>query len=84
MPGQTDRRTDTVPLHSPCSAYYVGSVSNAAAAHRMGGGGGTNKLHILRLLFTGLAAQNTNHAPVTVQLQNVTTVTGEGRRKTWK
>jgi len=24
---QTDGRTDTRPLHRPCSAYYVGSVS---------------------------------------------------------
>jgi len=25
---RTDRRTDTVPLYRPCSAYYVGSVDN--------------------------------------------------------
>ena len=24
--GQTDRQTDTVPLHRPCPAYYAGSV----------------------------------------------------------
>jgi len=25
---ETDRRTDSLPLHKPCSAYYASSVSN--------------------------------------------------------
>ena len=25
---QTDGRTDALPLHQPCSAYYAGSVNN--------------------------------------------------------
>jgi len=28
MRGQTDRRTDTVPFHRPCSAYYAGNASD--------------------------------------------------------
>jgi len=28
MQGQTDRRTDTVPFHRPCSAYYTGRANN--------------------------------------------------------
>jgi len=28
---RTDGRTDTQPLHRPCSAYYVGSVNNSEA-----------------------------------------------------
>jgi len=27
MPGETDRRTDTVPFHRSCSAYYTGSAN---------------------------------------------------------
>jgi len=27
--GQTDRRTDTLSLRKPCTAYYAGSVHNA-------------------------------------------------------
>jgi len=28
---QTDRQTDTVPLHRPCSAHYAGSANKPAA-----------------------------------------------------
>jgi len=31
MTGHTDKRTDTVPFCTPCSAYYEGSVNNYRA-----------------------------------------------------
>ena len=33
--GQTDRRTDTVPFHRPCSTYIVGSANNAVVHIRL-------------------------------------------------
>ena len=35
MLGQTDRPTDTVPFHRPCSAHYVGSANKTTFKHTL-------------------------------------------------